>query len=230
MVDDASSDTRPHAVNARALRLAELLTARLCHDLSGALGTVVGALEMARDDPSMAADALPLAGDASRELSARLRLLRAAWADGIGGMLTADLLNLLQGMSQARRLRIDAAQLDQDAAFTPNGGRLLLNVLMVAAESLPRGGLLTISGSPTGQIVVAIDGAGAAWPPGFAACLAEEAAAWEAVTDARRLQAPLTALIAWSSALPVTMLLPSGSNSGAPPPLLLDLSGTAEIP
>ncbi len=47
------------------LRLAELLAIRLCHDLSGPLGTMMGALEMVADDPEMADEALPLAGEAS---------------------------------------------------------------------------------------------------------------------------------------------------------------------
>jgi histidine phosphotransferase ChpT len=222
MVDDAASDTRP----ANSLRLAELLTARLCHDLSGALGTVVGALEMADEDPSMAADALPVAGDASRQLSARLRLLRAAWGDGMGGMHVPELIALLQGLPHGRKLRIDTAALEPNLAFAASGARLLLNVMMVAAESLPRGGQLTLAGSPAGKIVLTIQGPGAAWPAGFAAYLTEESKAWDAITDARRLQAPLTALIAWSYAMPVAIMLPTGEETDMPPPLTMDLSHT----
>ncbi len=220
MANDAASFARP----ANSLRLAELLTARLCHDLSGALGTVVGALEMADEDPAMAAEALPVAGDASRQLSARLRLLRAAWGDGMGGMHTPELIGLLQGIPHGRKLRIDTTGLASDVAFAPSSARLLLNVLMVAAEALPRGGLLTLAGSPAGKILLTIEGPGAAWPAGFAAYLTEERQAWDAVTDARRLQAPLTALIAWSNAMPIAIMLPAGDDAAMPPPLTMDFS------
>jgi histidine phosphotransferase ChpT len=220
MVDHVTSVARP----ANTLRLAELLTARLCHDLSGALGTVVGALEMADEDPSMAADALPVAGDASRQLSARLRLLRAAWGDGMGGMHTPELVSLLQGIPHGRKLRINTAALEPNVAFAASGARLLLNVMMLAAESLPRGGQLTLAGSPAGKVLLTIEGPGAAWPAGFAGYITEESKAWEAITDARRLQAPLTALIAWSHATPLSMMLPSGEQTEMPPPLIMDFS------
>ena len=37
-----------------SLRLAELLSARLCHDLSGLLGSLIGVLEIARAENSAA--------------------------------------------------------------------------------------------------------------------------------------------------------------------------------
>ena len=68
------------------------------------------------------------------------------------------------------------------ACSLPPTGRLVLNILLLAAESLPGGGLIALSGSPASDVLVTIDGPRAAWPPGFAACLTDETAAWEALT------------------------------------------------
>ncbi len=62
------------------LHLAELLAARLCHEVSGPAGTLAGAVEIARTEPGSAAEALDIAAQAAAGLAARLRLLRAAWA------------------------------------------------------------------------------------------------------------------------------------------------------
>ena len=65
-----------------ALRLAELLCARLCHDLSGPLGALIGVLEVARDKQPDS-EALALAEETAVQLAQRLKLLRAAGA-GMG--------------------------------------------------------------------------------------------------------------------------------------------------
>ena len=61
-----------------SLRLAELLCARLCHDLSGPLGALIGILEIAREEQPDS-ETLALAEDTADELVQRLKLLRAAW-------------------------------------------------------------------------------------------------------------------------------------------------------
>jgi len=61
-----------------ALRLAELLCARLCHDLGGLLGSLIGVLEIAREEHAES-ETLALAEETAIELGQRLKLLRAAW-------------------------------------------------------------------------------------------------------------------------------------------------------
>jgi hypothetical protein len=115
-----------------------------------------------------------------------------------------------------------------DAVFSPGAVRLVLNVLLLAAESLPAGGRLALAGSPQGDVVAVIEGPHAAWPPGFATLLADEAAAWAALTVTKTVQGPLTALIARSSGLGLSLLMPAGPTQQAEPPaLLLQLSPAA---
>ena len=68
------------------LRLAELLATRLCHDISGPLNTMLGAADVAEDDPSATPEAFGLMVDSSRAMAARLQVCRAAW--GGGGAMT----------------------------------------------------------------------------------------------------------------------------------------------
>ena len=79
--------TDAHDPGDRALRLAELLAARLCHDFAGPLGSLAGALEIAADDPDGAGEALAIASESASALAGRVRLYRAAWG-GDGGPIT----------------------------------------------------------------------------------------------------------------------------------------------
>ena len=207
------------------LRLAELLCARLCHDLSGPLGALIGVLEVARDEQPDS-ETLALAEDTAVELAQRLKLLRAAWGHDSDDLDVARLRGFADCLSSSRRVRLDLAGLESDAVFAPPVGRIVLNLVLLAAESLPGGGIVALSGSPVDSVLVTISGPRAAWPAGFALCLHDETAAREAIlTDPRRLQGPLTALLARGLGLRLSMLMPAGAMGDAEvsPPLLLAL-------
>ena len=209
------------------LRLAELLCARLCHDLSGPLGALIGVLEVARDEQPDS-ETLALAEDTAVELAQRLKLLRAAWGHDSDDLDVARLRGFADCLSSSRRVRLDLAGLESDAVFAPPVGRIVLNLVLLAAESLPGGGIVALSGSPVDSVLVTISGPRAAWPAGFALCLNDETAAWEAIlADPRRLQGPLTALLARGLGLRLSMLMPAGAMGDAEvsPALLLALRG-----
>ena len=182
--------------SAAPLRLAELLAARLSHDLSGLAGVLAAALELAADDPDPA-EALSLARDAAAELAARLRLLRAAWAGDGGPQSRRTLEALLPGLG--RRTRADLSALDP-AAFPPGLSRLLPNLLLLGAEALPRGGTLSLSGSPRAGVTLAVAGTSAAWPPGLRAAMAAPHAAWD-IAEPSQLQPALVVLLAGAAGL-----------------------------
>jgi histidine phosphotransferase ChpT len=210
-----------------AVRLAELLAIRLCHDISGPLGTLMGSVELATEDPESAAEALSLASDVSTALVQRLRLLRTAWG-GATGPLDMAAFRAMAAQLPGRRPEFELEVPDETACFSPAGARLALNVLMLAQESLPLGGIVAFSGDPQGDMLVTISGPRVAWPAGFAAYVATEARAWEALraapepSAARGLQALLTALIAHSSGLRLSFLMAGPTDA---PPLLMSLGG-----
>lgn len=201
----------------RSLRLAELVAARLCHDISGALGTVANALELAVDDPGSAAEALAVASDASGELGLRLRVLRACFVSSGESLAIGDLLVLARGLPAARRMQIDGSAVTPDRPFRPLAVRLMLNLFALAAESLPSGGRLAVAGHPGRDIVLAIEGPRAAWPAGLSGWLSDEQAAWRAACDARTLTGPLVVLIAREQGMRLSFLLPVTPSSGDDP-------------
>lgn len=196
------------------LRLAELVCVRVCHDLAGLLGSLVGTLELVAEDAG-ATEAVSLATETAGALALRLRLLRAAWG-GLADPLDLPHLAALATGLAASRVALDLAGLPPATVFPPATGRLVLNLLLLAADSLPRGGALRLDGA-AGDVIARLDGPHAAWPAGLIGMLADEAAAWQALTNPRALQAPLTALLARHHGLRLTPLLPVGPATPAPP-------------
>jgi len=205
------------------LRLAELLSARLCHDLSGPVGALIGVLEIAREEmPDN--ETLVLAEETAVELGQRLKLLRAAWGLEGDDLDAARLHGFADGLSSSRRVHLDLAGLEPGAVFPPPAARVVLNLLLLAAESLPGGGIVALSGAPGEHVLVTISGPRAAWPTGFAAWLLDDPAAWAAVTaEARHMQGPLTVLLARGYGYRISLLMPTGpaAEAGVSPPLLL---------
>lgn len=197
------------------LRLAELLCARISHDLGGMIGTLSGALEMA-NDPSVAAEAVSVAHQAALELRHRLELQRACWGPGTAPLHVPALLTFAEGLPRANYCRLDLAGLAPETVFPANVARVLLNLLMLAAEGLKGGGEIVLNGNST-DLVVAIVGPNAAWPINLATCLTSEAAAWSALNDPRSVLAPLTALLARDLGLRLSLLLPVGAGGPVPP-------------
>lgn len=206
-----------------ALRLAELLCARLCHDLAGPLGSLIGVIEIAREEQADS-ETLAVAEDTVVELGERLKLLRAAWGQDAEELDMIRLQKFGDGLSNSRRLRLDFAGIDPEAVFPPPAARVILNLLLLAAESLPGGGIVALSGSPADHVLVTISGPRAAWPAGLMGCLTDETEAWTAaIASPRGLQAPLTALIARENGFRLSLMMSAnaGNEADSLPPLLL---------
>jgi len=206
------------------LLLAEILATRLCHDLSGQVNTVVAAIEMLRDEPASADEAMDLASDAGLALVRRLRLLRAAWGGSCMALRVPDLRSLVQGAFGAA-VHLDLDGLDPAGAFSPDAARLVLNVMLLAAESLPGGGAVAVAGDPTDDVLIRISGPRAGWPPGLAGMLADRAHARISLRNnaggPRALQAPLTAMIAHATGLRLAFLM--AAQAEAAPPLVMEI-------
>ena len=129
--------------------LGELLCARLCHDLAGAVGAVTAGAELlAEEGPTspMAAEALDLMATSAGSMAARLRFLRLAVGPGNSGSggqareLTASYFT--KGYPQGE-WKLDWPH-DPNAALSPDHAKLLLNLVCIAQECLPRGGTIEV--------------------------------------------------------------------------------------
>jgi histidine phosphotransferase ChpT len=216
-------------VTSDPLRLPELLALRAFQDVGGLLGTLTAALELALEEAGGAAGAnLRVAVKTAADLNRRARLLRAAWGPTGAGLDLACLDDLALGIPAAHRVRLDLSALPAGTAFAPALSRVLLNLALLAAECLPRGGALTLAEAGPGTLIATIAGPRAAWPDGFAAVLVDGAAALAALTDPHRLQGPLLALLARRLGVRLSLLMAAGGAPAgggrrrSPPPLLIE--------
>ncbi len=146
------------------LRVFELLSSRLCHDIVGPVGAVNNGLEMLEDEElGMADDAVKLVGMSARKAAAALQFYRMAYgmAGARMGLDLSDVLDLASGKLEKNKVVVH-----WDRPISPEGapdgiGKLALNIMDLAAESLPRGGDLTVDLRREGaEIVVDVHAAG----------------------------------------------------------------------
>ena len=199
-----------------SLQLADALCARLCHDFSSPLGTLMGALEMVADDPASIEDAMPIATETTAALAARLRLLRAAWAGECGPLSRTEIVALAAGLPP--RVRVDLQGL-RNSPFEGPLARTLLNLLLLGVEALPRGGVVTLAAGDD-AITVSLAGKAASWPAGLADALADPYAV--PLDNPRAVQPPLTVILAQAAGLTLSMGPPGPE--GGPSSLLLTAS------
>lgn len=161
-------------------KVAQLLASRLCHDLAGGISAIAtGAELLAEEGGVLGADALALIASSAQQTSQRLQFLRVAFGQGGGEGGTIALHELgklthayLEGGRQS--LVWDSAE----ARIPLATGKLLLNLCLIATESLPRGGVLDVQvGEVEGRLgfAVAARGAGARLPAEVAAVLRADA-------------------------------------------------------
>jgi hypothetical protein len=114
-----------------------------------------------------------------------------------------------------QRVAVDISSLDPNTVFPTAIGRIVLNLLLLAADSLPSGGTVVLAGTPR-DLFVRIAGPAAAWPTGISVCLADEMEARSALTEGRSLQMALTALLAHAAGIRLSVVLPPIGQNEAP--------------
>ena len=192
------------------IRLVELVSARLCHDLGGLIGTIGGAMEMATEEADHDDEVLAYAASAATALAQRLRLMRAAWGPETGPVPLATLVELVTPALTMRRVELDTRMMPPGCVFPAPAGRVMLNLVLLGCDCLPKPGVIVLAGEPA-DVFIRIQGPGSAWPPGLASCLHDEARAIAMLTSARSVQMPLTALMALSCGLRLSPVLGAAS-------------------
>ena len=141
------------AVVLDALDLAALLCSRVCHDLISPAGAIVNGLEVLEEkdsDEETKTFALDLIKRSARTASARLQFCRLAF--GAAGSANAQ-IDLGNAQAMARGfIEDDKTKLTWNlphALLPKNRVKLLLNMLIIAGQTIPRGGILTVD--PIGE-------------------------------------------------------------------------------
>jgi histidine phosphotransferase ChpT len=135
-----------------ALDLAALLCSRVCHDLISPTGAIVNGLEVLEEngDAETRTFAMDLIKKSARTASARLQFCRIAFgaAGSAGAQIDlGDAEAMARGFIEDDKFKL-AWKLPR-ALLPKNRVKLLLNMLVIAVGTIPRGGTLTVE--PLGE-------------------------------------------------------------------------------
>jgi histidine phosphotransferase ChpT len=199
------------AVTLDSLDLAALLCSRVCHDVISPVGAIVNGLEVLEDenDASMRDFALDLIRKSARQASARLQFARLAFgaAGSAGASIDlGDAEQVARGMFQDDKVKLSWT--GQRALLPKNRVKLLLNLLVIATNTVPRGGTIdvTVTGdAEASEFVLTSKGMNARIPPHVQELLA--GAPENGTVDAHGIQAYYAGLVARAAGMNVALRL-----------------------
>jgi histidine phosphotransferase ChpT len=190
------------------LELAALVASRVCHDIISPVGAIVNGLEVLEEekDESMREFAMDLVQKSARQASAKLQFSRLAF--GASGGAGAELDMADAGRCAAALMEREKAVLDWQvtAGLLPKAqAKLLLNLLIVALNSVARGGRIRVTAErEAGETVMRVvaEGDRARLPSGVREVIAE--GALPNPLDAHAVQPLYTALLAREAKMGIT--------------------------
>ena len=180
-----------------ALDLGALLCSRVCHDVISPVGAIVNGLEVLNDekDESMRDFAHDLIRKSAATASARLQFARLAFGAAGSAGATIDLGDAEQVARQAPRILLPKNQV-----------KLLLNMLVIAQSTIPRGGVISASVSGEGETLllkIVAQGTTARIPPALPSLLKGESET--GTIDSHSIQPYYASLIAKAEGLHLTL-------------------------
>ncbi|BAM87711.1 hypothetical protein S58_17040 [Bradyrhizobium oligotrophicum S58] len=190
------------------LELAALLCSKVCHDLISPVGAIVNGLEVLDDNPKPEDRefALELIRKSAKTASARLQFCRLAFgaAGSAGAQIdVGDAQTMARGHIEDAKTSITW---NLPRLLLPkNRVKLLLNMMVVAQQTIPRGGVLTVDPIGEGETMsfrVAATGLNARLPQNIVNLLA---GAHQSTIDAHAVQPYYTRLLADACGLKVTL-------------------------
>jgi len=202
------SGTMPPGSAPDALELAALLCSRVCHDLISPVGAIVNGLEVLDDNPKPEDRdfALDLIRKSARTASARLQFCRLAF--GAAGSSGAQ-IDLGDAQTMARGHLEDGKTSiiwNLPRLLLPkNRVKLLLNMLVIAQHTIPRGGTLSVDPIGQGETMgfrVTANGLNARLPQNIADLLSS---VQPSAVDAHSVQPYYTRLLAQACGLNVKL-------------------------
>ncbi|MBV9522546.1 MAG: hypothetical protein JO010_07120 [Alphaproteobacteria bacterium] len=141
------------------LRILELLSARLCHEVVSPLGAIANGVELlGEDDPEFVREAVSLIGHSARKAGRRLQFYRFAYGPlSGGGTAGPPPRELAAGLFEDGKVSCEWSP--EALARPPEWQKLACNMAVVAAEALPRGGTVRIAvPAASGGILVTAGG------------------------------------------------------------------------
>lgn len=196
------------------LDLAALLCSRVCHDVISPVGAIANGLEVleSEKDPEMRGFAMDLIKKSTAVASARLQFCRLAFgaAGSAGASIdTGDAEQVARGLiaDEKTKLAWNATR----ALLPKNKVKLILNLVLIAGQAIPRGGVIavTIEGTDDAMAIkVEASGINAKLPSHTPHLLACEPLNGQ--VDAHGIQAYYTGLVAREAHLVLGALAEDG--------------------
>lgn len=122
------------------LRVLELLSSRLCHELISPVGAINNGLElMEEDDPAFVKEATKLIASSARTAGKRLDFYRFAYGSGRTGAARDVTTGLLEGSKSRCEWSNGVSELPTEWQ------RVACNMVVLAVEVLPRGGTVQVA-------------------------------------------------------------------------------------
>jgi histidine phosphotransferase ChpT len=203
------ADAARSPISLEALDLAALVASRVCHDVISPVGAIVNGLELMEDGADAATTelALDLIRKSARTASARLQFCRIAFgAAGSAGSAidTRDAQQVATNFLNDDRTTVDW---HIPPAFLPkNRVKLLLNLLLLAAGAIPRGGTIKVEMTGEGDtagFAIDVTGLNARVPPHAVELLAGIPSNEQGTIDAHAIQPYYAGLLARAAGMSV---------------------------
>lgn len=199
----------PEHVDLEALDLAALLCSRVCHDIISPVGAIINGLEVIDEDngAEMREFAFDLIRKSANQASAKLQFARLAF--GAAGSTGAEI-----DLGDAEKMAIGFMDGEKAEFFwqaprvlmPKNRVKLLLNLILLAAAAVPRGGSIRVEVEPElPQFTLRSTGPNARIPAAFEKLVPGEISGIS--IDAHGVQAYYTGALARASGMSVAAVL-----------------------
>ncbi|HEU0118002.1 MAG TPA: histidine phosphotransferase family protein [Alphaproteobacteria bacterium] len=137
------------------MRVLELLSSKLCHDLVSPVSAINNGVELIEDIGGGVVDeAMKLIGDSAAHASRRLRLFRTAYgrAGSEEGLPVKDVKQTAEQYMAGGKVTLNWPD-DQPPAATAQAGylKVILNMIILAEEVLPYGGVVSLRAATDGS-------------------------------------------------------------------------------
>lgn len=147
------------------LRVTQLTCSRLCHDLVGVAGAVNAGLEILAEMGGLDDSAMDLATKSGLEMTRRLAFYRVAFGAGGTGGNGGEMAGLRKMASEYLSGGNVVLDWPEDgtgpAEVPPVMGKLLLNLILIAGDCLPRGGRIAVNAAEfEGGMGIAVEASG----------------------------------------------------------------------
>jgi histidine phosphotransferase ChpT len=190
------------------LDLAALMCSRVCHDIINPVGALINGLEVLDGDPDaeMRAVALDVIRKSAAVASARLQFSRLAYGAAGSAAAMIDLgeaEKVARGVFSDERTKLDWTA--ERVLMPKNKVKLILNLCVVGAATIPRGGVVSVSADASGErLAVVAEGRNAQLSRQVQEHLAGSAD--PATVDSRAIQAHYTGLLAAAAGMSLTVV------------------------